>query len=93
MSVDLAPAVLDDEDLVTLLDRAGRADLEAFAAFYDATHQLVWNLELRRWRDPALAESAARRRYRSAWQRSGEQRASGLGARAWLLSLPTTNHR
>ncbi len=79
---------LDDADLRTLLTRAGRGDLEAFMAFYDATCDLVWRLELCRWPTRETAEAASSARFSVAWKRAGQQATSGLSPRAWLLGLP-----
>lgn len=78
----------DPAPLSDLLARSAGGDRAAFADFYDATCDLVWQLELRRWRARGAAEAATRHRYVSAWHRAGQHAASGLSATAWLLSLP-----
>ncbi len=87
---DRAPrggGVLSDEKLRSWLVRAATGDPGAFMLFYDATCDLVWQLELSRSSSRPGAERAAARRYRAAWLRVDEQAGSGLSARAWLLSL------
>lgn len=83
----LRTAWLDDASLAALLAGAADGDREAFLDFYDATCALVWRLEVRRARTRTAAEAATRRRFFAAWARAGEQPASGLSPRAWLLSL------
>ena len=81
-------AWVEDARLRALLAHAAGGDVGAFMEFYDATCDMVWRLEVRRWRSRTKAEAAATRRFSVAWSRSGQQAESGLSARAWLLSLP-----
>lgn len=73
--------------LSALLARAADGDGGAFMEFYDATCDLLWNLELRRYGDARLATEATYARYAAASRRASDHPGSGLSARAWLLSL------
>ena len=81
-------ATRTDAGLARLLVRAACGEVSAFMAFYDATCPLVWRLETaRHGGDTRQAADAAYERYHAAWLRAGSHRTSGLGPRAWLLSL------
>lgn len=82
-----APVVTRKAALADLLARVARGDLDAFLAFYDATRQATWRLELCRHRDPARAQQAASDRYLAAWILADGYPHSGLSPLAWLLSL------
>lgn len=74
-----------DSRLVDLLARVARGDLEAFAAFYDATSRRVVGLARRILGDPQEAEEAALECYLHVWRHAARYDRSRGGPLQWVL--------
>jgi RNA polymerase sigma-70 factor, ECF subfamily len=74
-----------DFRLVDLLGRVARGDLEAFAAFYDATSRRVFGLARRILVDPEDAEEAALECYLHVWRHADRYDRSRGGPLQWVL--------
>lgn len=81
----MTTTVPSSQDLVVLLERAARDDLEAFGDFVSAT--VAKAAELLRVLGCAeeRTEALLLRCYREAWEERGRFGASGLSPRAWLM--------
>jgi RNA polymerase sigma-70 factor (ECF subfamily) len=77
----------DDFGLVDLLGRVARGDLEAFAAFYDATSRRVFGLARSVLGDPEEAEEAALECYLHVWRHAARYDPSRGGPLQWLLVI------
>lgn len=74
-------------DLDDLLRRVAQHDVDAFAAFYDATRARVYGLVARVLRDPGYSEETTQDVYLQVW-RSATQYDPKFGSPlAWLLTL------
>lgn len=81
------PSGGDAPDLAGLLQRAGRGDEAAFAAFYDATAARAYGLALRVVRNPAHAEEVAQEAFLDAWRSSTRFDPAKGSAPGWLMTI------
>ena len=83
--VDAAPSL---EHTDALLVAAGRGDLNAFAAFYDRTAQVVFGMLHGVLGHPARAERATEDVYLQLWRAAPEF--DPVGCSAWAMLMVTT---
>src|SRR5689334_8952539 len=74
-------------DLDELLSRVAAGDVEAFAAFYDATCARVFGLVTRVLRDPGYGEETTQEVFVQVWRSAAGYDASVGSALAWLMTL------
>jgi RNA polymerase sigma-70 factor (ECF subfamily) len=83
----LAALAPRDEGWGALVERTARGDMNAFAAFYDATAALVHGLALRILGDPGAAEEVTADVFLQVWRQAGRYDAARGAPLAWLLTL------
>ncbi|MGE0215374.1 sigma-70 family RNA polymerase sigma factor [Mycolicibacterium sp.] len=74
-------------ELDALLRQVARGDVEAFAAFYDATRARVFGLVSRVLRDPGYSEETTQEVYLQVWRGAGGYDPSAGTPLAWLMTL------
>ena len=74
-----------DSPLADLLLASARGEVEAFAAFYDASSRRVFGLTLKILGDLGSAEEAALDAYTYAWRNASRYDPSKGGALQWML--------
>ena len=74
-------------DLDELLSQVAAGDVEAFAAFYDATRARVFGLVTRVLRDPGYSEETTQDVFVQVWRTAAGYDASVGSALAWLMTL------
>ncbi|MCK0172748.1 sigma-70 family RNA polymerase sigma factor [Mycolicibacterium sp. F2034L] len=86
----LLPAVrlpLVTSHLDDLLRRVGERDVDAFAAFYDATRARVYGLVTRVLRDPGYSEETTQEVYLQVWRSAAGYDPKSGSPMAWLMTL------
>ena len=76
-----------ESDLDALLRRVAVQDVDAFAAFYDATRARVFGLVSRVVRDPGYSEETTQDVYLQVWRNAANFKPAAGSALAWLLTL------
>ncbi|MBO0680329.1 sigma-70 family RNA polymerase sigma factor [Mycolicibacterium sp. S2-37] len=86
----LLPAVrlpLVTTDLDELLRRVAQRDVDAFAAFYDATRARVFGLITRVLRDPGYSEETTQEVYLQVWRSASGYDPKSGSPMAWLMTV------
>jgi len=81
----ISPQVANDLD--ALLRRAARGDVDAFAAFYDATRARVFGLVTRVLRDPGYSEETTQDVFVQVWHTARRYDSRQGSAIAWVMML------
>ena len=76
-----------ESDLDALLRRVAVQDVDAFAAFYDATRARVFGLVSRVVRDSGYSEETTQDVYLQVWRNAANFNPAAGSALAWLLTL------
>jgi RNA polymerase sigma-70 factor (ECF subfamily) len=76
-----------DQQLMTLIQRATTGDQSAFATLYETTSKIVFGLVLRIVTERATAEEVLLDVYTQAWRQAGNYDSSRGSPLAWLMTI------
>ena len=87
MPLKTADTQAQDQQLMTLIQRATTGDQSAFATLYETTSKVVFGLVLRIVPERATAEEVLLDVYTQAWRQAGNYDSSRGSPLAWLMTI------
>ena len=87
MPLKTADTQAQDQQLMTLIQRAMTGDQSAFATLYETTSKVVFGLVLRIVPERATAEEVLLDVYTQAWRQAGNYDSSRGSPLAWLMTI------